>query len=183
MTKDDPQTVIAHHIARLNKAWAVVPDVRRSIGDMIEDATTPEAGNGGGSGVSRPTEAAAVRIEGLQAKDRAILAAIRSVGKAIDHLELECARGLGRHVADTSTEPRCGVMVHRVTNPRAGRMGEVLTRCGQLTDAKVDELGNAIGWDPDGLCAQHRAEVDARAEDERRATEADARRKRRHAIA
>lgn len=40
--RNDPQTILAHHIARLNKAWKVVPDVRNDIAERIEDASLPD---------------------------------------------------------------------------------------------------------------------------------------------
>lgn len=156
----DVQTEIAHLIARLNQAWKVVPEVRRSIAERIEDAATPSPGNGTGSGISRPTEAAAQRIAGLQDTDRAIRDAVRSVGKAIDHLEHESRRGLGTHRVDTSNEPRCPKMVLHVSNEQAGPRGTVLVACGRLTASKIDEKGIPIGWDPDGYCVEHRAQED-----------------------
>lgn len=178
MTRNDPQTELAHHIARLNRAWHIVPDIRHNLHDRIEDACQPGTG-GTGSGLNRPTEAAAARIEGLQTQDRAILQAIRSIGRAIDHLELECARSLGTNRTDTSNEPRCPRMTLRVDNDTAGPRGTVMVRCGQLTAAKSDQHGNPIGWDPDGYCAQHRAEADA----DRRTDIEHTRRQRRRGVA
>lgn len=168
-TRDD----IDHEIRRLFKARTVVPEVRQDIADRIADAATPGQGQGGGSGISDPTGAALKRITGLQDKDRAILRAIGGLRKAIDHLELECARGLGKHETDTSSEPRCPVMVLSTTEAA----GEVLAKCGELTASKVDERGLPIGWDDDGYCVKHRAEADGAADEERRARHAEIARK------
>lgn len=177
--RNDVQSEIAHHIARLNRAWKMVPEVRASIAERIEDAATPSPGAGTGSGTSRPTEAAALRVEGLQQADRAILSAVRGIGKAIDHLELECRRGLGTHQTDTSQEPRCPVMVLHTDPGTAGPRGTVMVRCNKLTASKLDERGLAVGWDEDGYCLEHRAETDAL---ERAALdEAEADRRMRHA--
>jgi hypothetical protein len=165
VTRHDPQSELAHYIARLNRAWHLIPEVRQGIAERIADAATPTPGQGSGSGISRPTEAAARRIEGLQDADRAILAALRSLGKAIDHLDLECRRGLGTHRADTSQEPRCPVMELHVSNEQAGPRGTVMVRCGALSEAKLDERGVAVGWDADGYCARHRAEAKAQLAD------------------
>jgi hypothetical protein len=183
--KPDPQALIAHHIARLNRAWQMVPEARAEIRHDLEDACTPGQG-GQGSGISRPTEAAAMRIEGLQARDRAILTAVTGIGKAIDHLERTCWQAIRPPDDGPAEAPRCPVMELKITNPNAGARGQHMRACGELAASKLDEHGNAIGWDVDGYCLRHRAEADGREAEQdadRRAEIETQRRLRRRSVA
>lgn len=163
-------------IRRLFNARDTLPSVRATVDDYIADALDLQGGSRG-SGISDPTGASAARITKLQERHRRLTEAVGGLEKAVAHLLLTaegCLSAPPRHDDGSggTDAPTCPVMVLKgsvlvgrdpdskpTRRPDGSSRSEVLVRCGNLTAHKIDEHGNPIGYDTDGYCADHRAEV------------------------
>lgn len=148
---------------RAARAADTLPSVRASIDDRIRD-TVEGQGKGKGSGISDPTGGQALAIRTDEEHHRALSRAVKGVEDAVEHLRITAERALSpRRDAGTDTVLRCPNMV-LLTQHVPLRDGElvdqVLVRCDRLTAHRVDQHGNAIDYDPDGLCDDCRAEAD-----------------------
>ena len=154
-------------IRRLFGARDTIPSVRATIDDFIADAMETQ-GAGKGAGISDPTGARAGRLSPLQQRHRRLTDAVGGVERAVQHLLMTAEGCLSAPRSDQDASggtdaPTCPTMTLRKSmlgTITSTARSEILVRCGRLTAHKLDEHGNPIGYDPDGLCLEHRREAD-----------------------